>query len=164
MNWYAFLADLVAASAVGGCVAMILFSAAWHKFSELDIFAGALDAYQFLPSVRQGQRPEPSRTALHRRERAGQELGVRGAGVQRARRAAKHRAALPRPRRLRERLRRDQEPVGLGWRTTSSAVRSARAPWRWSTTGGAGTCGWLIRRRGWRRSRAGPSGSARWDA
>ena len=51
MNWYAFLADLVAASAVGGCVAMILFSAAGHKFSELDIFAGALDAYQLLPSV-----------------------------------------------------------------------------------------------------------------
>ena len=51
MNWYALLADLVAASAVGGCVAMILFSAAWHKFSELDIFAGALDAYQLLPSV-----------------------------------------------------------------------------------------------------------------
>ncbi|MEO7852928.1 MAG: transposase [Rubrivivax sp.] len=27
----------------------------------------------------------------------------------------KHRAAVPRPRRLRERLRRDQEPMGLGW-------------------------------------------------
>ena len=51
MNWYAFLADPVAASAVAGCVALILFSAAWHKFSELDIFAGALDAYQLLPSV-----------------------------------------------------------------------------------------------------------------
>ena len=51
MNWFAFLADPVAASAVAGCVALILFSAAWHKFSEFDIFAGALDAYQLLPSV-----------------------------------------------------------------------------------------------------------------
>ena len=38
-------------------------------------------------------------------------------------------------------------------RTTSSAARSARAPWRWSTTGGAGTCGWLIPRPGWRPDR-----------
>ena len=51
MNWFAFLADPVAASAVAGCVALILFSAAWHKFSELDIFAGALDAYQLLPGA-----------------------------------------------------------------------------------------------------------------
>ena len=51
MNWFAFLADPVAASAVAGCVALILFSAAWHKISEFDIFVGALDAYQLLPSV-----------------------------------------------------------------------------------------------------------------
>ena len=51
MEWYPFLADPVAASAVAGCVALILFSAAWHKISEFDIFAGALDAYQLLPSV-----------------------------------------------------------------------------------------------------------------
>lgn len=51
MNWSAFLADPVAASAVAGCVALILFSAVSHKFSELDIFAGALDAHQLLPGV-----------------------------------------------------------------------------------------------------------------
>jgi Methylamine utilisation protein MauE len=49
--WHPFLTDPVAASAVAGCVALILFSAAWHKFSELDVFAGALDAYQLLPSA-----------------------------------------------------------------------------------------------------------------
>lgn len=51
MPGYAFLADPVAASAVAGCIALILFAAAWHKFSEPDIFAGALDAYQLLPSI-----------------------------------------------------------------------------------------------------------------
>ncbi len=51
MDWNTFLADPVATSTVAGCVALILFSAAWHKFSELDIFAGALDAYQLLPSI-----------------------------------------------------------------------------------------------------------------
>ena len=51
MNWFAFLADPVAASAVAGCVALILFSAAWHKISEIDIFVGALDAYRLLPSA-----------------------------------------------------------------------------------------------------------------
>ena len=51
MDWYGLLADPVAAGAVAGCVALILFAAAWHKFSEPDIFAGALDAYQLLPSI-----------------------------------------------------------------------------------------------------------------
>jgi Methylamine utilisation protein MauE len=51
VGWYSFLTDPVATSAVAGCVALILFSAAWHKFSELDVFAGALDAYQLLPSA-----------------------------------------------------------------------------------------------------------------
>ena len=51
MGWYSFLTDPIAASAVAGCVALILFSAARHKFSEPDIFAGALDAYQLVPSA-----------------------------------------------------------------------------------------------------------------
>jgi Methylamine utilisation protein MauE len=51
VNWQQFLADPVAASAVAGCIALMLFSAAWHKFSEPDIFAGALDAYRLLPSA-----------------------------------------------------------------------------------------------------------------
>lgn len=51
MDWYPFLADPVAASAVAGCIALILFAAAWHKFSEPDVFAGALDAYQLVPSA-----------------------------------------------------------------------------------------------------------------
>jgi Methylamine utilisation protein MauE len=51
VNWFSFLADAVAASAVAGCVALILFAAAWHKFSEPDVFAGALDAYQLLPGA-----------------------------------------------------------------------------------------------------------------
>ena len=38
-------------------------------------------------------------------------------------------------------------------RTTSSAARSARGPWRWSTTGGVGTCGWLTPRPAWSPSR-----------
>jgi hypothetical protein len=62
----------------------------------------------------QAQRSSASRAALHRRERAGQELGICRAGVQHALRVGEHRPAIPGPGRLRERLRRDQEPVGLG--------------------------------------------------
>ncbi len=51
MALHQFLADPVAAGAVAGCVALILFAAAWHKFSEPDVFAGALDAYQLVPSA-----------------------------------------------------------------------------------------------------------------
>ncbi len=51
MEGLTLLADPVAASAVAGCVALILFAAAWHKLSEPDVFAGALDAYRLLPSA-----------------------------------------------------------------------------------------------------------------
>ena len=51
MNWFSLLTDPVAASAVAGCLALIMFAAAWHKFSEPDVFAGALEAYQLMPSV-----------------------------------------------------------------------------------------------------------------
>ena len=53
----------------------------------------------------QGQRPRAGRAALHRRERTGEELGVRGLGVQHALRVGEHRPVVPRPCRLRERLR-----------------------------------------------------------
>lgn len=43
----------------------------------------------------QGQRTSAGRAALHRRKRAGQELGVRGAGVQRALRAGQHWPVVP---------------------------------------------------------------------
>jgi uncharacterized membrane protein YphA (DoxX/SURF4 family) len=51
VDWVAILADPVTVSAVAGCLALILFAAAWHKFSEPDIFAGALDAYGLLPGA-----------------------------------------------------------------------------------------------------------------
>lgn len=51
MDWSVFFADPVLASAVAGCAALIFFSAAWHKFSEPDTFAGALDAYQLVPGA-----------------------------------------------------------------------------------------------------------------
>lgn len=51
MDWFALLSDPVAASAVAGSVALIVFAAAWHKFSEPDVFAGALDAYRLLPDA-----------------------------------------------------------------------------------------------------------------
>ncbi len=51
MDWSCFLADPVAASAVAGFAALVMFAAAWHKFSEADVFLGALDAYRLMPSV-----------------------------------------------------------------------------------------------------------------
>jgi Methylamine utilisation protein MauE len=51
VDWSAFLTDPVAASAVAGFAALVMFAAAWHKFSERDEFIGALDAYQMIPSV-----------------------------------------------------------------------------------------------------------------
>lgn len=51
MNWSAFSTDPVAASAIAGFAALVMFAAAWHKFSERDEFIGALDAYQMIPSA-----------------------------------------------------------------------------------------------------------------
>lgn len=51
MDWSMFSTDPVAASAVAGFVALVMFAAAWHKFSERDEFVGALDAYQLIPSA-----------------------------------------------------------------------------------------------------------------
>ncbi|MCC7546692.1 MAG: hypothetical protein IT532_02895 [Burkholderiales bacterium] len=46
-----YLVDPVAVGAVIGALALILFAAAWHKLSEHDVFAGALEAYQLLPTA-----------------------------------------------------------------------------------------------------------------
>jgi Methylamine utilisation protein MauE len=51
VGWWALLSDPVATGAVAGCAALILFASLWHKLSEPDVFAGALDAYRLLPSV-----------------------------------------------------------------------------------------------------------------
>jgi hypothetical protein len=42
--------DPVAVGAVVGALALILFAAAWHKLSEPEVFAGALQAYELLPT------------------------------------------------------------------------------------------------------------------
>lgn len=47
-GWVA--ADPVAVGAVVGALALILFAAAWHKLSEPEVFAGALQAYDLLPA------------------------------------------------------------------------------------------------------------------
>jgi hypothetical protein len=50
MNPAEFLADPVAAGAIVGALALILFAAASHKLSQADEFAGALQAYALLPA------------------------------------------------------------------------------------------------------------------
>jgi len=44
-----YLADPVAVGTIVGALALILFAAAWHKLSDPDVFAGALQAYELLP-------------------------------------------------------------------------------------------------------------------
>ncbi len=51
MGAVAHLADPVAVGAAVGALALILFAAAWHKLSEPEVFAGALQAYQLLPTA-----------------------------------------------------------------------------------------------------------------
>ena len=43
-------ADPVTVGATVGALALILFAAAWHKLSEREVFAGALQAYRLLPA------------------------------------------------------------------------------------------------------------------
>lgn len=45
------VADPVVVGAVVGTLALILFAAAWHKLSEPEVFAGALQAYRLLPAA-----------------------------------------------------------------------------------------------------------------
>ena len=49
MELLAFAADPIAIGAMVGALALVMFAAAWHKFSEPDSFAGALAGYQILP-------------------------------------------------------------------------------------------------------------------
>jgi Methylamine utilisation protein MauE len=51
MDWIAVLADPAAAGIVVGVLALILFGAAWHKFSEPNAFLSALAGYRLLPEV-----------------------------------------------------------------------------------------------------------------
>ncbi|HEY5929671.1 MAG TPA: MauE/DoxX family redox-associated membrane protein, partial [Burkholderiales bacterium] len=51
MEVLAFAADPVTVGTLVGALALIMFAAAWHKFSEADEFAGALAAYRLLPQV-----------------------------------------------------------------------------------------------------------------
>ena len=50
MNLIALATDPVAVGATVGALALILFAAAWHKLSDREVFAGALQAYQLLPA------------------------------------------------------------------------------------------------------------------
>jgi Methylamine utilisation protein MauE len=50
MNPVTLTADPVAVGAIVGALALILFAAAWHKLSEPEVFAGALQAYELLPT------------------------------------------------------------------------------------------------------------------
>lgn len=49
MDLLAFAADPIAVGAIVGALALVMFAAAWHKFSEPDAFAGALAGYRILP-------------------------------------------------------------------------------------------------------------------
>lgn len=50
MDFAPVMTDPVAAGIVVGAVALILFSAAWHKFSEPNAFLAALAGYRIIPS------------------------------------------------------------------------------------------------------------------
>lgn len=49
MEVLAFAADPVAVGTLVGALSLVMFAAAWHKFSEADAFAGALAAYRLVP-------------------------------------------------------------------------------------------------------------------
>ncbi len=49
MELSAFAADPIALGTIVGALALVMFSAAWHKLSEPDMFAGSLGAYRLLP-------------------------------------------------------------------------------------------------------------------
>lgn len=51
MDFDALVADPVTVGTLVGALALILFAAAWHKFSERDAFASALAAYRLLPDA-----------------------------------------------------------------------------------------------------------------
>jgi len=49
MELASFVADPVAAGTIVGALALVLLAAAWHKFSEPEVFEGSLSAYELLP-------------------------------------------------------------------------------------------------------------------
>jgi Methylamine utilisation protein MauE len=49
MELLAFAADPIAVGAIVGALALVMFAAAWHKFSEPDSFGAALAGYRILP-------------------------------------------------------------------------------------------------------------------
>lgn len=49
MELASFAADPIAVGAIVGALALVMFAAAWHKFSEPEEFVGALAAYRMLP-------------------------------------------------------------------------------------------------------------------
>ena len=51
MDLSAFAADPIAVGTIIGALALVMLAAAWHKFSEPDVFAGSLAAYKLLPQA-----------------------------------------------------------------------------------------------------------------
>jgi hypothetical protein len=51
MELAALATDPVTVGTLVGALALVMFAAAWHKFSEPDLFAGALAAYRLLPQA-----------------------------------------------------------------------------------------------------------------
>ena len=49
MDLSAFAGDPIAVGTIIGALALVMLAAAWHKFSEPDVFAGSLAAYRLLP-------------------------------------------------------------------------------------------------------------------
>ena len=51
MELTTFATDPIAVGVIVGALALVMFAAAWHKFSEPEEFVGALAAYRLLPEV-----------------------------------------------------------------------------------------------------------------
>jgi hypothetical protein len=51
MDLSAFAADPVAVGTLIGALALVMLAAAWHKFSDPEVFAGSLAGYRLLPQA-----------------------------------------------------------------------------------------------------------------
>ena len=51
MDLSAFAGDPIAVGTIIGALALVMLAAAWHKFSEADVFAGSLAGYRLLPQT-----------------------------------------------------------------------------------------------------------------
>jgi hypothetical protein len=49
MELVSFAADPIAVGTIVGALALVMLAAAWHKFSEPEVFAGSVSAYELLP-------------------------------------------------------------------------------------------------------------------